>query len=160
MASANATWETMVSTFRLVGARPTPPQRATVGLPARSFSLLDWTKGPVVVNFFATWCVDCRADMPIIARAAAGDRGRFTLMGVDCCGDDQSSVPGFLRELGVQGAFSKIAYDNDGRIAQSYALLGPPTTAFLDKNHVLREMVIGPVTWVSLAQGLKDIEIS
>jgi len=67
-ASANATWETIVSTFRFVGARPTPPQRATVGLPAPSFTLLDRVKGPAVVNFFATWCVDCRADTPIIAR--------------------------------------------------------------------------------------------
>jgi cytochrome c biogenesis protein CcmG, thiol:disulfide interchange protein DsbE len=160
VASANATWETMVSTFRLVGARPTPPPRAEVGVPAPSFSLLERVKGPVVINFCATWCVDCRSDMPIIARAVARDRGRFTLIGVDCCGDNQSSVSGFLRELGVQGEFDTVAYDNDGRIAQSYALLGPPTTAFLDKDHVLRNLVIGPVTSVSLAQGLKDIGIT
>jgi thiol-disulfide isomerase/thioredoxin len=150
----------MVSTFRLVGARPTPPPRVAVGLPAPRFSLLERVKGPVVINFFDTWCVDCRTDLPIIARAEARDRGRFTLIGVDCCGDNQSSVSGFLRELGVQGEFNKVAYDTDGRIAQSYALLGPPTTAFLDKDHVLRDLVIGGVTPVSLARGLKDVGIT
>ena len=94
VASANATWETMVSTFRLVGARPTPPQRAAVGLPAPSFPLLERVKGPVVINFFATWCLDCRTDMPIIASSLARNRGRFSLIGVDCCADNQSSCRG------------------------------------------------------------------
>jgi thiol-disulfide isomerase/thioredoxin len=160
VASATDSSETMASTFRLVGARATPPARAMVGLPAPSFPLLERARGPVVLNFFAAWCLDCRTDMPTIARAAARDRGRFTLIGVDCCGDSRSAVSGFLRELGVQGQFRDIAYDSDGRIAQSYALLGPPTTAFLDKDHVLRQLVVGGVTSVSLAQGLKDIGIS
>ena len=60
----------------------------------------------------------------------------------------------------MQGEFNQVAYDNDARIAQSYALLGPPTTAFLDKDHVLRDLVTSRVTSVSLAQGLKDIGIA
>ena len=105
----------------------------------------------MVVNFFATWCVDCRADMPMIA--AARDRSRLTLVGVDCFGDDQSSVSGFVRELGVHCEFNRVAYENEGRMAQSYALLGPPTTAFLDTDRVLRDLVAGAVTSVSLEQG-------
>jgi thiol-disulfide isomerase/thioredoxin len=62
VASANATSDTMVSTFRLVGARPSPPPRASVGLPAPSFPLLERVKRPEVINFFAAWCVDCRGD--------------------------------------------------------------------------------------------------
>ena len=68
----------MVSTLRLVGARPTPPPRAAVGLLAPGFPLLERVKRPVVTTFFATRCVDCRTDMPIIARAEARERGRFT----------------------------------------------------------------------------------
>jgi cytochrome c biogenesis protein CcmG, thiol:disulfide interchange protein DsbE len=156
VAGATATWETMVSAFRLVGGRPTPPPRATVGLPAPRFAALDRVGGPVIINFFATWCVDCRTDMPVIAAAAAAHRGRVTVIGVDCCGDDRSGVPAFLRQLGVQGQFRDVVYDDGGRIAQSYALLGPPTTAFLDRNHVLREMVAGPVTPAGLDQGMRD----
>jgi len=106
--SGTSTWETMVSTFRLVGARPAPPSRAVVGLRAPSFPLLERTRAPVVLNFFASWCVDCRGDMPVIARAAARDGGRFTLIGVDCCGDNPSSVKGFLEELGVRGQFRNV----------------------------------------------------
>lgn len=155
VAANQSTWEKMVATFRLTGTHPTPPARATVGLPAPSFPALDRINGPIVINFFATWCVDCRTDMPTIARAAAEHGGRFTLIGVDCCGDNASSVSSFLRELGVQGEFRTVIYDRDRRIAMSYSLLGPPTTVVLDRDHVLRQMVAGPVTRSSLELGLK-----
>lgn len=153
--AAVQTWDRMASTFQLVGAAPTPPPRATVGLPAPGFSALDRVHGPVVINFFATWCVDCRTDMPTIAAAAKEHAGRITVIGVDCCSDDASKVPAFLKELGVQREF-RMVVDDDGQIARSYSLLGPPTTAVLDRNHVLRQMVAGPVTRSNLEQGLKD----
>jgi cytochrome c biogenesis protein CcmG/thiol:disulfide interchange protein DsbE len=158
--TATATFDQMASTFRLLGAQPSPPPRASVGLPAPAFPALARTAGPVVVNFFASWCADCRTDMPEIAKAAAQGGGRFTLLGVDCCDDQQSSVPGFLQQLGVRDSFRNVTYDNDGHIAQTYGLLGPPTTAFLDRNHVLRQLVVGPVTAASLAQGLHAAGIS
>jgi hypothetical protein len=94
--------------------------------------------------------------MPLIAKVAAQSGGRFTLLGVDCCDDQQASVSSFLQELGVRGAFRNVTNDLDGRIAQAYGLLGPPTTAFLDRDHVLRQLVVGPVTAASLQQGLHD----
>jgi len=39
-----------------------------VGLPAPTFPELDRIKGPVVINFFPTWCPDCRTEMPLMAR--------------------------------------------------------------------------------------------
>jgi cytochrome c biogenesis protein CcmG/thiol:disulfide interchange protein DsbE len=158
--AATATFDLMVSTFHLLGAQPSPPPRASVGLPAPGFPALQRTTGPVVVNFFATWCADCRGDMPEIAKAAARSGGRFTVLGVDCCDDQPTSVPGFLQQMGLRDAFRNVTYDDDGHIAQTYGLLGPPTTAFLDGNHVLRQLVVGPVTAASLQEGLHDAGIS
>ena len=145
----------MASTFSLVGARPAPPPRAAVGLPAPGFTELDQINGPVVINFFATWCVDCRTEMPLMAKRARSAQGRFSLLGVDCCDDNRSAVPGFLKGMGVQGDFGLLAYDDDGHIARAYSLLGPPTTFFLDKNHVLRQVVIGPLTAGTLDAGIR-----
>jgi hypothetical protein len=153
--AARNDFERMALSFRLVGARPSPPGRATVGMPAPPFPELDRIKGPVIINFFATWCPDCRSEMPLMARRAGVSHGRFTLLGVDCCNDSPSGVPGFLEGMGVQNDFRHLAYDNDGRLGRAYALLGPPTTAFLDRAHVLRQVVIGPLTPATLEQGLK-----
>src|SRR5262249_49085889 len=116
---------------------------------------VDRIKGPVVINFFATWCVDCRSDMPLTAKRAPSRQGRFSLLGVDCCDDNRTAVPGFLSGLGVQGDFRLLAYDDDRHLARAYGLLGPPTTFFLDKDHVLRNLVIGPLTAGTLDAGLR-----
>src|SRR5262245_22730416 len=151
--AARADFERMAATFQLTGTGAPPPSRVAVGLPAPAFPELSRTSGPVVIDFFATWCPDCRAEMPLLARRAAA--GGFTLIGVDCCGDDASAVPGFLAGLGVRGQYGLVAYDRDGRIAQSYALLGPPTTAFLDRGHVLRGLEAGPLDAARLERGLR-----
>ena len=153
---ATPTWEKMVATFRLVGARPSPPARATIGRPAPTFPALDQARGPVVINFFATWCSDCRTDMPTIAGETRSHPRRFTLIAVDCCGDRASAVPGFLRQMDVAGRFRDIAYDRDNRIITTYAVLGPPTTVFLDRNHVLRWIIVGTVSASSFEQGLRE----
>jgi thiol-disulfide isomerase/thioredoxin len=154
-----ATFEAMARTFRLVGAGARAPARVAMGQRAPGFRELDQVKGPVIVNFFATWCADCRADMPAIASAAAAHKGRVTLIGVDCCGDDSRAVAGFLKDLAVEAQFRIVAYD-DGHLAQLYSLIGPPTTVFLDQSHVLRDMVVGPVTPAELSRGLKAIAAS
>ena len=152
---ARSDFARMAATFRLAGARPSPPARATVGLPAPAFPELDRIKGPVVINFFATWCADCRTEMPLMAMRAASSHGRFSLLGVDCCNDSPSSVGGFLEGMGLRNDFRHLAYDNDGRLGRAYGLLGPPTTVFLDSDHVLRQVVVGPLTTATLEQGLK-----
>lgn len=148
-------FERMVGSFRLVGPRPSPPPRAAAGLPAPGFAELDEIKGAVVINFFATWCTDCRIEMPLLAKRAASSQGRFTLLGVDCCNDSPSAVGGFLNGMGVRAAFGYLAYDVDGHLGRAYGLIGPPTTFFVDRNHVLRHVVIGQLSSATLEQGLK-----
>lgn len=112
MAAAAASWKASVSTFRLAGSRPTPPPpRATVGLPAPGFPALDRVRGPAIINFFATWCADCRTDVAAVAAIAARYRGRVTLIGVDSCGDNPSDVPAFLQQMRVQDQFRGVVYD-------------------------------------------------
>lgn len=152
---ARTDFERMAATFQLTGAAAPPPSRVAVGLPAPGFPELSRTSGPVVIDFFATWCPDCRSEMPLLAKRAAAGGRRFTLVGVDCCGDDPAAVPGFLDSLGVYRQYRVVAIDRDGRIGRAYALLGPPTTAFLDRDHVLRSLELGPLTPDRLEKGLR-----
>jgi cytochrome c biogenesis protein CcmG/thiol:disulfide interchange protein DsbE len=148
-------FERMAATFQLTGTAAPPPSRLAVGLPAPAFPELSRISGPVVIDFFATWCPDCRMEMQLLAKRAVAGGRRFTLVGVDCCGDDAAAVPGFLDSLGVHRQYRVVASDRDGRIGQSYALLGPPTTAFLDRDHVLRRLEVGLLTPDRLEQGLR-----
>jgi thiol-disulfide isomerase/thioredoxin len=143
-------FDRMRASFQLLAGHPSLPQEVAQDSPAPAFPELDRIKGPVVLNFFATWCGPCRQEMPLLAARAKAAKGRFSVLGVDTQ-DDPSQVPGFLRELGVG---FPVGYDRDGHLAQTYLLPGVPGTFFLDAHHVVRNVVYGPLTADTLQSGL------
>jgi thiol-disulfide isomerase/thioredoxin len=138
-------------TFVVTPARPAAGAHAAVGQRAPGFAELDAIEGPVVLNFFATWCAPCRTEMPMLAGRAADAGGRFTVLGVDTR-DDPSQVPAYAGRLGVR---LPIAYDASGQVGQAYRVVGLPSTFFLDSHHVVRASALGPLTDASLASGLR-----
>jgi thiol-disulfide isomerase/thioredoxin len=143
--------ERMRASFQLLANRPSLPAEVGLDSPAPAFPELNRIKGPVVLNFFASWCGPCRQEMPLLAQRARASGGRFTVLGVDTQ-DDASQVPGFLKQLGVG---FPIGYDRDGRLSQAYQLPGVPGTFFLDARHVVRNLEYGPLTPDTLQHGLK-----
>ena len=55
---------------------------------------------PVVVNVWASWCAPCRAEMPLLDRAADEYSGRVTFIGV-ASKDSRGAAADFLEEIGV-----------------------------------------------------------
>src|SRR3954462_4927109 len=84
----------------------------------------------VALNFWATWCVPCRSEMPALEQAQQQYRDRgFVVLGVDFQeGDDE--VVGFLHELGV--TFPS-AVDKTGEVARQWRATGLPTTFLIDR---------------------------
>jgi cytochrome c biogenesis protein CcmG/thiol:disulfide interchange protein DsbE len=154
LAADQLAFDQMRATFQLSGT-PTLPEQAAVGAPAPRFAELDRIRGPVVLNFFASWCAPCHEEMPLLARRARASGGRFTVLGMDTQ-DDASKVPAFLSGLGVT---FPIGYDRDGHLSQEYLLPGVPGTFFLDATHVVRDMDYGPLTDQTLASGLKSVGV-
>lgn len=90
-------------------------------------------RGPMIVNFWASWCTDCRKEMPALAAYAEGRHG-VKVLGVDWL--DQQ--PGAALELAQQ---SKVAYplvaDPNGNLDKARPLPhipGLPLSVFLDAN--------------------------
>jgi len=127
-----------------------------VGAPAPDFrletldhgtvSLSDFRGQTVVLNFWATWCPPCRAEMPEFAqlygeRAAAGD---LVVLAVNFTPEDtRAAAASFAAERDL--AFP-IALDTaDGAVATRFGVRGLPATFFIDPDGVLRSRVLGPV---------------
>jgi cytochrome c biogenesis protein CcmG/thiol:disulfide interchange protein DsbE len=153
VARDQADFDRMAATFRLTGRQAALPARAALGQPAPRFAELDRIRGPVVLNFYATWCAPCRQEMPMLAQRAAQSRGRFTVLVMETR-DDPALGPGFLKELGLN--FGSAGYDPDGKLSEQYQLPGVPGTFFLDSRHVVRQWVLGPLTASSLDAGIRD----
>ena len=98
--------------------------------------------GPVVLNFWATWCPPCRAELPELADFARSHEGVVAFYGIDLQESPQTVEP-FLEELQVA---LPVVYDRDGKAARTFAVRFIPTTIVADAQGTILFRKSGPVT--------------
>lgn len=137
----------------LVG-RPAPSFRLQT-FDGRSVTLADLRGKPVVLNFWASWCVSC-TDEHAALRTAWQQYGRdgVTFVGVDYQ-DHVSDAESFLRKHG--GGWPQLR-DPGGETAIDYGVYGVPETFFIDRNGRVRYKSTGPVTADVLTTEIRKIE--
>jgi cytochrome c biogenesis protein CcmG/thiol:disulfide interchange protein DsbE len=108
---------------------------------------------PVVVNVWASWCPPCRAEMPLLQRAADEFDGRVAFLGV-ASRDSVGAAADFLDEVGV--TYPNVI-DARGEVRADLDLRGFPTTYVFDADGELLEAVVGGVTEPQLAAQLEDL---
>lgn len=140
------------------------PPAPAVGHPAPSFSLptlagdaialADLRGQPVVLNFWASWCGPCRAEMPELQRLhdRLGPAG-VVVLGVNQ-GEQPETAAGFMQQLGLS---FPVALDQRTGVSQQYLVNSLPTTFFIDRDGVIRTTFIGPMSDAVLAQNLRTI---
>ncbi len=117
-------------------------------------SLAHYRGKVLLVNFWATWCAPCRAEMPAIDAAYRKHRERgFEVLAVDVQERDED-VLAFLGELGV--SFPS-AVDRDSDVARRYRALALPTTFLIDRQGVVRDVRVGPLTEQMLEERLARV---
>ncbi len=99
-------------------------------------------KGKVwVLNVWASWCVACKEEHPLLLDFAKS--GVAPLVGLDYK-DQRKDALQYLRQQG--NPYDLIAMDKDGRVGIDYGVYGVPETYIIDKQGVIRFKQIGPVT--------------
>lgn len=94
-----------------------------------------------LVNVWASWCVPCREEHPVLLGLAQD--GRFALWGMNYK-DDPAKASAFLKELG--SPFSVIGVDGKGRAGIDWGVYGVPETYVVDRQGIIRFKHIGPLT--------------
>jgi cytochrome c biogenesis protein CcmG/thiol:disulfide interchange protein DsbE len=131
--------------------RPAPPLPSTA-IAGPSVSIASLRGRPVLINFFASWCVPCQQEAPALARFAAGPAGRGHLIGVDTGDTSVSDAKRFVARYGWQ--FS-VLDDSSGTTANDYELGGLPTTYVVDAAGRIVSKLLGAQTEASLTAALK-----
>ncbi len=108
---------------------------------AKKFAPSDMLGQVWLLNVWASWCVSCRVEHPLLLEFAKADIA--PLVGLDYK-DKPADAVRWLADLG--NPYTLSAIDADGRVGIDYGVYGVPETYVIDKAGVIRFKQIGPVT--------------
>jgi cytochrome c biogenesis protein CcmG, thiol:disulfide interchange protein DsbE len=117
--------------------------------PGKSISPQDMAGQVWLLNVWASWCVSCRQEHPVLMDFAKSNV--VPIIGLNYK-DGREDGTGWLRQFGNPYALS--AFDNDGRVGIDYGVYGVPETFVIDKRGVIRMKYTGPLTPEAINQKL------
>jgi thiol-disulfide isomerase/thioredoxin len=125
-------------------SRAAPPGFSGEMLGARRLATSDLRGQVLLLNFWASWCLDCRPEMRVLERLHRdlGPRG-FAVVGVNAR-EPVASVQRFAAEMGLT---FPIVIDGDGRIGAQHGVVGVPTTILVARDGRAVAVAIGPRAW-------------
>ncbi|MDO8568449.1 MAG: TlpA disulfide reductase family protein [Dehalococcoidales bacterium] len=111
-------------------------------LAGETVSLNDFRGRPVLINFWASWCPPCRAEMPLIQQLyenkdVAG-KG-LAILAIDI-GEKPDVVEQFIKGNGLT---FPVLLDSQQIVAEKYNVGGIPTTFFIDKDGIIKDVRVG-----------------
>jgi cytochrome c biogenesis protein CcmG, thiol:disulfide interchange protein DsbE len=103
---------------------------------------------PVIVNFFASWCENCVAELDAFGKVSSEATGvRF--IGVDTLDSNPGLATRLLDRAHIGYA---IGVDSNGTIASRYLIIGLPVTFFVSRSDVIQGEIIGTATSGELSE--------
>jgi len=108
---------------------------------------------PVLLNYWATWCIPCRAEMPEIQHEASVWGAKVAIVGVDD-GEDSATISSFIRDIGVTYTIWR---DPTGEVERLLKAPGLPFTIFLDREGTVRRVFLGQMTRDYIDARLREV---
>lgn len=142
----------IVKEAREIGIDKEAPNFTLKGLDGEEVSLEDYRGKIVLINFWATWCGFCDAEMPDIQKLSE-ENDDLVVLGVDVM-EDKKLVEEYIEEGGYD---FPILLDEDGEVSRTYLVSGLPTSYFLDENGILLKRVPGMMNYEYMNQILDEI---
>lgn len=112
--------------------------------------LSDHLGTPVVVNFWASWCVPCVEEMPVLERLAQQLNGRLVVIGVNMW-DRREAAVAMMDALGIT---YRSGFDADSAVVQSYDISVVPSTLFITADGRIAARASGKPSPTELADML------
>ena len=115
------------------------------------FADTDLAGHPILVNFFASWCVPCVEEAEVLMRLK---QAGAPLYGI-AYKDKPDATAGFLAKHG--NPYARIGRDEPGRVAIDWGVTGVPETYLIDKAGIVRSRWVGPLTAQSVAAEVQPL---
>lgn len=140
-------WASRTASDQEIAVDPAPQ----AGFPAPNFNLettageiiqLNTLRGqPVIINFWASWCPPCRAEMPALQTVYQEYSEGLVVLAVNATNQDRpTDILSFQVEMDLT---IPVLLDVDGQVQRIYGVSSLPTTFFIDSAGEIQEVVVG-----------------
>jgi peroxiredoxin len=129
--------------------KPAPPF-TLVNLDGKEVKLADYQGKKVMLNFWATWCPPCKAEMPAMQQLYEQAGSRYEILAVNI--DPENDVAGFVNEYELT---FPILLDKTGAVNSEYGIISIPTTFLIDENGKMQKQHIGMMTLEQMKEFMK-----
>jgi len=127
--------------------KPMAPDFTLSNMHGAPVSLTDYRGKVVILNFWATWCPPCRAEMPSMEQLYRKMKGDdFVLLAVNVDKNGQSAVASFAKKISLS---FPVLLDKNQNVADLYRVMGIPQTFIINKNGEIVKEVSGAHDWNS-----------
>lgn len=125
-------------------------------LNGETVALSDYRGSVVLVNFWATWCPPCRAEMPLLQEVADRYDQEMVVFAVNS-GEEEAVVRNFVETTGLDLLF---LLDPNNSVATLYRVRGFPTSLFIDEDGILQATHIGELDETLLLSYLQKVGVA
>jgi thiol-disulfide isomerase/thioredoxin len=127
-------------------SRTAPPPFSGSTLDARPLSITEYRGSVIILNFWASWCLECRPEMPVLERLQREFSSRgLIIIGVNTR-EKKEAARRYAKELGLT---FPLVLDRDGKINALYGVVGLPTTFVIGRDGRAIGFAVGPREWES-----------
>ena len=124
-----------------------PPDFNGLTADSKTVSLAGLRGRVVLLNFWATWCQECRPEMPMFERL----HREFSAQGLSVIGINAREGTAAIREYSKEiGLTFPLVLDSRGEINATYGVIGLPTTFLMGRDGRAVALAVGPREWTSV----------
>lgn len=120
----------------------TPPQFTLENLQGEQMKLSDFEGKKVILNFWATWCQPCRAEMPAFLEYSKQNKDVVVLAVNMTHKDSAAKIESFVEDTGLT---FPIVLDEEGDVSKAYSVINIPSTYFIDEQGIIQLRVDGAI---------------
>lgn len=129
------------------------PDFTVQSLDGEEVSLSNYQGMPVVLNFWATWCLPCRAEIPHFQEASERYAGQVAILGLND-GETADVVAPFVHDFGMT---YPVLLSPDNQVSRRYRVLALPTTLFINADGVITEVYPGIINGAVLQTRIEGL---
>lgn len=129
------------------------PDFTAIDYEGNTVKLSDYVGKPIVLNFWATWCVYCKMEMPDFSSAQKAYPDVVFLM-VNATGVNNETVEGAKKYVESEGFDFTVLFDTNGEALNAYGVASFPTTYFISAEGELVARGIGALSYANLEEGI------